>query len=1044
MDMLDQNVESAETPLLDWDKVREKLESKQGKDYWRSLDELAETDDFKVWLDDEFPHRRDLPNVDRRTFLKFMGAGMALAGLVGCRSLPKSKLVPFVTDPEGRVPGVAQYYATTMPFAGFGFPVVVTSHEGRPTKLDGNSQHPWSQGRSDVFVQAEILSFYDPDRAQVVQESGTPATWKEFFTAFGKRLEAKGGKGEGVAILTGTVSSPTQIRLMNKLKAKYPSMRWYAFDTVSNENEGEGLKQVFGKSVRPVYDFSKAKTILSLDGDFLSGTPHTVKYAIDFAKTREIGDSMSRLYVAESSPTITGASADHRVVCKPSQIEGIASAVAAKLGISVATVANVVSEKWIAAVVSELNNGGVVYVGAHQTPFVHAVAALINQKFAGEACKYVAQENVIVGKTASLKNLADALNNGSVETLLVIGENPVYGAPGDINFKEAFVKAKFTACLGVTDNETSALANWSLPEAHFLESWGDQISPDGHLSIQQPLIEPLFEGKSAIEVLALIGGVAKTGEELVKETWPTQAKSKVAWEKGLNDGFFAQAPTYATGSGTAISPSAKTSEFEVVFLPDPSVYDGTRANNGWLQELPKPLTKLTWDNAVHISPETAKRLGLQDEYKVKVTVGNRSVVGAIFVQPGHPDNVATLHLGYGRTKGGRILVDTGFDFCPLRDSQQMGFGGGSIERVDGIYAMAAAQTHHSMEGRDIIREGTLAFWKEHENLTEAHQHELHLFYNLTEEIAVANPELPQWGMAIDLNTCTGCNACVAACQAENNIPTVGKYEVQRGRELHWLRIDRYYRVSESGENRDLITGAAEPGEGKIQSTLSGPLRDATAMDPNRVSTVFQPVACMHCETAPCEPVCPVAATVHSHEGLNQMVYNRCVGTRYCSNNCPYKVRRFNYYNYQHGQEDQLFPVKDKDGNWKVGKPYGQRNFQGEADKPMLRLLHNPNVTVRSRGVMEKCTYCVQRINAARITAKKEGRDIRDGEVVVACQQACPSKAISFGNISDPNSEVSKMKKDKRTYGLLADIGTKPRTTYMGRVRNPHPDLEVNS
>ncbi|MEQ1934265.1 MAG: 4Fe-4S dicluster domain-containing protein, partial [Fimbriimonadaceae bacterium] len=597
--------------------------------------------------------------------------------------------------------------------------------------------------------------------------------------------------------------------------------------------------------------------------------------------------------------------------------------------------------------------------------------------------------------------------------------------------------------LGMFENETSKLCKWQLPEAHWLEAWGDNSTLDGTISVQQPLILPLFDGKSALElVMGLMGDVSEA-RLAVRATHTSDEK---VWRKALNQGWVGSNPRIILDFPITRGAAVATSGTEAIFLPDPALYDGRYSNNGWMQELPRPLTKLTWDNAVLMGPSMAAAMKLSDEDNVKVSANGVTVEAPVFVQVGHADDSVTLHFGGGRTFGGRVMQNCGFDFMKLRGDHN--FCAVTVEAGTGVYPLATAQVHHSMEGRDIVREGSLASLATNPELLpeDHHAFEIEELYNLTAEMAKENPELPQWGMTIDLNYCTGCNACVTACQSENNIATVGKAEVSRGRELHWLRIDRYYKVSKGSEHRDLRTGVGDAWrwESPMHNTGSGPIRDEDALNPNNVATVFQPIPCMHCELAPCEPVCPVAATTHSHEGLNQMVYNRCVGTRYCSNNCPYKVRRFNYYNYQHGQVDYGFKNNDKrDGDDQaiVGKRYGNANFRGEEDIQLLRLINNPDVTVRSRGVMEKCTYCVQRINVARIKSKKEKRPIKDGEIVTACEQACPTKAITFGNIADPNSAVSKKKADKRNYSLLEHVGTKPRTTYLGRVRNPNPNLE---
>lgn len=1028
-----------ENKKLDMGAVRAKLQGQTGQGYWKGLEQLADDEQFTQWLDDEFPYRKSLPEVDRRSVLKLMGASMALAGLVGCRSLPQERVIPFTKDPEGRPAGTTLYYATAVPFGGYGFPVLAESHEGRPTKFEGNPDHPASGGASDIYTQAAILNMYDPDRIQEVSHQGLIDTWDNFFAEHRKLLDSlRGTRGAGIRILTGTVTSPSLIGMIQKFQAAFPQATWHQYEPVNRDNERAGTRMAFGEAVDPVYDFSKATTVVSLDGDFMAGNPHTVRYARDFASTRDLNGSVSRLYAVESTPTLTGAFADHRVPVSPIDVYAVASAIAAKLDVGSASgkLPEGVTDAWVSAAAADLQAGGLVYVGAHQSPEVHALAHAINAKV-GAPVTYVAADPAhVASQTASMAELGKAMSGGAVQLLLVMDCNPAYSAPGDVKFAESMAKVLHSVYIGEAKNETSKLCHWVLPQAHFLEAWGDVKGIDGTAMIQQPLIEPLFAGKSQIELLATLIRDLRTGEQIVRDTWKARIPSQVAWEKVLHDGFVkgSASPAKAVNAaGAAIAPPAAKSGTYAVFVPDATVWDGSWANNGWLQELPKPLTKLVWDNAVHMSPKKAEELGVGFEELVDVTANGVTVRAPVFVQPGHPDNSVTLPMGYGRTDGGKVLIGCGFDFMKLRSTKAPDFTLVEIKKAGGKHPLATAQLHHSMEGRDIIREGTLATYRANPELKPEGLHEFEdvTMYNLTKEWAKTG--YPQWGMTIDLNLCVGCNACVTACQAENNIPTVGKQEVSRGRELHWMRIDRYYKVREAGESRDINTGItpSSPNPMKWESPVqTGGNTNSDVLDAGRIETVFQPVTCMHCETAPCEPVCPVAATVHSHEGLNQMVYNRCVGTRYCSNNCPYKVRRFNYYNYQHGQSD-------------VGsfKDYGNRNFQGDKDVPLLRLLQNPDVTVRSRGVMEKCTYCVQRINEARIVAKKEHRELKDGDVVTACQQACPTKAIVFGNVADPNSAVSKAKAEKRNYGTLTELNTRPRTTYLGKVRNPNPELE---
>jgi MoCo/4Fe-4S cofactor protein with predicted Tat translocation signal len=1000
------------------DAIRQKLEAAGGKEYWRGLDELAETEDFKQWLDDEFPHRASLPDVDRRSFLKLMGASLALAGLVGCRRIPPQMIVPHARESEERIPGTAKFFATTMPFAGYGFGVLVESYEGRPIKIEGNPNHPSSLGSTDVFAQAELLTMYDPDRSQSVLNRGLVSTYEEFLRAFRTYV----AQGQNIRILTETVASPSLAAELNAFINETPGAQWHQWDPAHSDGELIGVSAAAGQAGKPIYDLSNARVVLSLDADFLATNPHNVRYARQFVGTRdpERGAGMGRLYSIESTPGITGAYADHRLPVRPSHVAAIAQAILSALQGGGMTLPQGVSAPWLQALVNDLRQGpGVVIAGDHQAPEVHEAAWRINQLLGAEGTRVRLAPRADANpqpKMASIQALARDMRAGQVDVLVVLGGNPVYNAPADLGFAEAMRALPHSIHIGMYANETAAVSEWHVPEAHWLETWGDAYAIDGTPSLMQPLIEPLYGGRSLLELVSALRGQSRLGLEIVRETWGGVLGDDLAWQRALERGVIQDAPPPAptpAGFIAAAQPAASpiTQGYEALLVPDPTIWDGRYSNNGWLQELPKPITKLTWDNAVLMSPRTAIDLNVDTDEKVRVTANNASVEAPVFIVPGHPDGTVTLHMGYGRTAGGRVASDgVGFNFHVLRGSQTGAFFPVQIERIGGRHQLASAQLHHSMEGRDIIREGSLDHYQHDPHLLPHHHHEMEpaILYNLTEEWAKSG--LPQWGMTIDLNVCVGCNACVTACQAENNIPTVGKTEVARGREMHWIRVDRYYRVTDPEHDRDIRTD--------INRIDGNPKADQDALDPARVTTVFQPMPCMHCETAPCEPVCPVAATVHSHEGLNQMVYNRCVGTRYCSNNCPYKVRRFNYLNYQ----------------------FMQKNF---GDTPQLRLLNNPEVTVRSRGVMEKCTYCVQRINKARVQAKKDGREIMDGEVIPACAQACPTQAIQFGNVADPQSLVSRIKQNPRNYALLDDhLNTRPRTTFLGKVRNLNPEMRA--
>jgi len=1024
---------------IDIEAMRQSLAKVSGKRYWRGIEELADTPEFRTWVEDEFPQRASLLDVDRRAFLKLMGASMALAGLAGCRSLPEERIVPYVKAPEERLPGQTLSYASAMPFGGYAFPILVTSNEGRPTKIDGNDRHPASMGKSDVFAQAEILQMYDPDRLgqpmRIVQGQLMPSSWDDVLSAARGALETEKARGgSGLRILTETVTSPTFIGLMKDLLKEYPGAKWYQYQPVNRDNEREGSRLAFGTLVDTRYELKNAKVVLSLDGDILDCTPHHVRHIQDFMSGRNPDAPMNRLYAIESTFSHTGAFADHRAAVKPSEIEGVARAIAQglKLAVGAGTLPAGLSQKWVDAMTRDLsaNHGAcVVVTGERQSPAVHALVHAINRALGNVGQTVFYSESVEAeapSQTQQLATLAAELESGAVKTLFIMGGNPAYNAPADSKFLTALTKFSATPGatsmrLGAYDDETSALCQWMLPESHFLEAWGDACAPDGTVTIVQPLIAPLFDTRSAIEVIADLLLKPSGGYDLVRTTWMPSLKER-GWRDALNSGLVpntASKPASPNLNLPAASGGAASSGIEAVFAPDPTIYDGRYANNGWLQELPKPMSKLSWDNAVLMGPKLASQLQVAYQDLVELSTDAGKVTAPVYVLPGLPDDTVTLHLGYGRLKAGKVGNGTGFNFNALRTSRNQWFSKVEISKATGIYQLATSQTHHSMEHRDIIREGTLDDYKSDSSLApeetkyvEGHEgEEPPSLYNLTAEWAEKYPELPQWGMTIDLNTCTGCGACEIACQAENNIPNVGKDQVQRGRIMHWIRVDRFFRVDDGGKDRDFQEPIAE-----VESI--DPTFDQGALDPNNVKVVCMPVPCMHCETAPCEPVCPVAATIHSHEGLNQMVYNRCVGTRYCSNNCPYKVRRFNFYNYQ----------------------FRQQQFQGDRDITILNLVNNPDVSVRSRGVMEKCTYCVQRINSARITAKKENRKIKDGEVVPACAQACPSKAITFGDLTDSSAAVVKLKSQKRNYSLLGDLNTRPRTTYLGKVRNVNKEM----
>jgi molybdopterin-containing oxidoreductase family iron-sulfur binding subunit len=987
---------------LDLATARARVEGTKGPEYWRSLEELAGSPDFAEMLQREFPRGASewLDAVSRRGFLKLMGASLAMAGLTACTKQPLEPIVPYVRQPEELIPGRPLFFATAFTLGGYASPILVESQLYRPTKIEGNDRHPASRGGTDIFAQASILGMYDPDRSQTITYLGEVRTWGDLVNAMrGPLTVQKGLKGAGMRILTPTVGSPTLADQLRSLVQAYPESKWHVYEPVNRDQVLEGAKLAFGQPVETEYKLENADLILSLDADFLGpGFPGSTRYIRDFAQRRnpEKGQ-MNRLYVVESTPSSTGAKADHRLPLPASEIEAFARTLASGLGVGGGGGAGSgEQEKFGAAVLQELQSHrglSLVIPGDHQSPAVHALAHALNQAL-GNVGKTVSYTDPVdlnpVNQNESLKDLVADMRGGKVDLLIVLGGNPAYDAPADFGFADALKNSNVAVRvhLGLYQNETAELCQWHVNEAHYLEAWGDARAYDGTVTIVQPLIAPLYDGKSAYELLAMFSGQPQTkGHEIVQGYWKKQhsgADFETFWRKSLHDGWmegtrFAAKPVALKTAGFAAPASLDPKALEINFRRDPSIYDGQFANNGWLQELPKPMNKLTWDNPVLIAPAMAERMGLKTEDLVELELQGKKVTAPVWVQPGQPDNSVTVFLGYGRRRAGRVGTGAGFDMYPLRFSTSPWFARGLVIRKTGdTYKLASTQGYQTMEtpvgARPLVRSRSLAEYRQEPDFAKEEQPPAELtLYKPYPYAAGAYA----WGMAIDLNACVGCNNCIVACQAENNIPVVGKEQTVYGRHMHWLRVDAYYQG-----------------------------------DRDNPKAYFQPVPCQQCENAPCEVVCPVGATVHSSEGLNDMVYNRCVGTRYCSDNCPYKVRRFNFLLFQ---------------DWET---------------PQLKMMRNPDVSVRSRGVMEKCTYCIQRINQHRIDCEREERKIEDGELQTACQQSCPAHAIGFGNINDPASQVSQWKAQARNYSLLAELNTRPRTTYLADIRNPNPDLEA--
>jgi MoCo/4Fe-4S cofactor protein with predicted Tat translocation signal len=988
-------------------------ENMNGGEYWRSLDQLADTPEFLRFVEQEFPD--SLPELDnpisRRKFLSVMGASLALAGLAGCRK-PVEKIIPYVSQPEEVIPGVPSYYATTMPSGASAYGLIVECHEGRPTKIEGNPQHPSTLGRSNVFIQAEMLNLYDPDRSDKILHNNVETSWDAFVTFWRERLmHFRQNKGEDLAILSTEFSSPTLFRLGQKLRKDFGDAVFAIHDAVEDVHLADGDS---GSGYQADYHYDKAKVIVSLDADFLLTESENVVAARRFADGRRIKDvdsPMNRLYVIESDLTTTGAMADHRLRVPRSMVGAFAAAIVNELekqGVNTGLTEIVAPSReydfdrqFVSVLAENLaqHKGECLIVAGRTQPGLETYAAALNEAL-GNVGKTVTYHKPELTPTTlrknnddSLENIVKSAQNGKLKTLVIFGGNPIYDSPTSSGFVEALKSVEYVIYFGPYVNETAQAAEWHIPSAHFLESWGDTRAGDGTLGLIQPMIQPLFGGKSDVEFLGFIAtGDDRRGYDIVRETWDDILKGgdfERKWRRVLHDGVLAQERKSADSYKPEITrdhrkalaqilrsmPTKPSIEnIELTFQVSPTLYDGRYANNGWLQELPHPTSKLTWDNAAYMSPVTARELRMPNSDVVRIANDHGEMELPVWIVPGQADYTVSVELGYGRTAAGRVGNGIGANAYKLRPDRWSYFATGiKLTKTGRKHKPASTQDHGAMDGRPIVREADVeVFRKDPDFAKEMVEHApligIYPPYDYSHGY--------QWGMAIDLTACVGCNACTIACQSENNIPVVGRPRVLNGREMHWIRVDRYF------------TG-----------------------DADNPKMVFMPVPCQQCENAPCETVCPVAATVHDKEGLNVMTYNRCIGTRYCSNNCPYKVRRFNFFNYTSHMPD------------------------------VVRMAMNPDVTVRCRGVMEKCSYCIQRINRAKINAKRENRTVQDGEIVTACQQACPADAIVFGNINDPESKVAKIKALKRNYALLAEYNLKPRNSYMARIRNPHPKLK---
>ncbi len=1023
--------------------VRAKLDGKSGKRYWKSLDELADTPAFQEMMQEEFPRQAGAgewtDSVSRRGFMKVMGASFALAGLAGCTKQPDEPIFPYIKQPEDLVLGKPMFFATAHPFPTGAVPVLVKSDAFRPIKLEGNPEHPMSKGKSDAFTQASLLDLYDPDRSQHPRLRGEQSDFGSFQQAFSKAV-ADTKTGEGVVFLSETITSPTLAAQWKQVQAKYPAAKLVQYEPVNGDAGRAASKAAFGDYYDTQYKLEDADVILSLDADFLGGIafPGFLPMAAAYAERHRFDKdkTMNRMYVVETNPTVTGFKADHRLALKPSEIDAFAAALG---GGSAPALTNPDAQKFLTVVLDDIKKSGgrfAVVVGPQSSMAAHSAALAINS--GSKAVVYTETVAPIPSEqTADLKALVADMNAGKVEWLVMLGVNPLYNAPVDLDFESAFNKVPYSVHLGSHVDETGFYSTWHLNKAHYLESWSDARAYDGTISIVQPMIDPLYGGKSAHDVFQALLDPSLGGYDVVVANAKTYIKGgdfATAWRKALHDGWVegtAFEPKTLTAKAVAASAPAAVSGIEISFKSDASLYDGRYGNNGWLQELPKQVTNISWDNAALMNMDLMGKLGIEENEAVELTLNGRKIIVPVLMSPGHPNDAVTVALGLGRrAEAGRVGAGVGFNAYALRTSDApLSAGGLQIARGKGYYDLCVTKVHniehrgkfaqqdlehkkfdtegtyslagHEAQERSIIRYATVAEALANPNYThegtpsgnttvnkvgynpqgEAPEHDDSFYPDAWRydhpEVVGANAKVLQnkWGMSIDLNSCVGCNACVVSCYAENNIAVVGREQVKIGRIMQWMRIDTYF-------------------EGDLHAPKAH----------------FQPMLCQHCESAGCEQVCPVGATVHTPEGINTMVYNRCVGTRYCSNNCPYKVRRFNFLLYS------------------------------DYDTESLKFMRTPDVSVRSRGVMEKCSYCIQRIEAVKIEADKNNRAIEDGEILTACQQACPTDAIVFGNLNDPKARVTKLKAEERDYQVLADLNYRPRTSYTAGVINPNAEL----
>lgn len=1033
------------------------------KKYWKSLEDLNNSPEIIKKAQNEFSQEIPLEaflgndslgtsKTPRRDFLKFLGFSVTAASLAACET-PVRKTVPYLIKPEEVTIGVSNWYATTYDDGTDLCNVLVKTREGRPIKIEGNKLSGFTTGGTSARVQASVLSLYDNERLQGPLKNGKTATWKEVDAEIESKIEAAAAAGSGIRILTSSVTSPSLNALAGEFIAKYPTAKHVTYDAISYAAIRKANMQTFGAAIIPSYDFSKANVIVSFGADFLGNWISPIQFARQYGKTRKLNKDkkeMSKHFQFESIMSLSGANADVRVGIKPSQtgaaVVNLYNAIASKAGMSALSAAKINFDKSIVKTAESLwaHKGSSIVVCGSNDANIQAIVNGINAMLGnyGTTIDIANPINIAQGNDEEFVSLVKEMKEGKVAVLIMLNSNPVYTAPKALGFEAALAKVATSISTADRNDETASKCTYVCPDNHYLESWGDASPRANTYALIQPTIYPLFNTRAfGDSLLSWMKNPVKY-QDYIKSMWekkmfPMQTAELMFenfWMKSLHDGVFevalnAASPiTWTYDLSAAASEVAKEtgSDLEITLYQKVSIGNGSQANNPWLQEMPDPISKVTWDNYITMSPKEMEKRGYNTthEKEEEMNTVNLTVNGVtlekvpVFPQPGQPEGTMGLALGYGRTMVGKAGNNVGvnaFSLIGLNSNGLMSFHATKASIADNAekHMVVTTQTHQTLMGREMVKETTLTEFQKNGKsgnhtemlfIADGHEHKkvpAHTvdLWATEENPGFAKPGL-QWSMGIDLNSCIGCGNCLVSCQSENNVSVVGKDEVRMNREMHWIRIDRYYSSGMSKEK------AEAEGTGIVD------MYHEMEVPEENPQVVFQPVMCMHCNHAPCETVCPVLATTHSNEGLNQMTYNRCVGTKYCANNCPYKVRRFNWFKYF--ENDQ---------------------FDFHMNNDLGKMVLNPDVTVRSRGVMEKCSMCIQRIQEGKLTAKKQGREIKDGEIETACAQSCPTNAITFGNIADKSSMVAKMKEEDRSYYMLEELNVQPSVFYQVKVRN---------